>query len=305
MSRQNRFMNLDMLDDFRLKVFESVAREGSFTRAARQLGVTQSAVSQSVAELERQLGVQLFVRSRSRVSLTREGKSFAGYASRILYWYGAAGKAFSAGAAAEEIVVSASADAASFIVPEMISPLVAGSPACRVKVVCGGGCPEASVSVTACPADAGNREGKGECAGLSPLCAVALPSDRNAYSGVSSLSEVDACLALWTGLDGEIASVNGYDAAWSRMAGLENMSRVIFISSSAASVVEMVESNEGVVGVVPLYAVYNKLADRTLSRLPLISSPGAAAVFVQPSGSFSNTAQYSVMRQRLMDFLRR
>ena len=38
-----------MLDDFRLRVFLMVAAEGSFTRAAQHLGITQPAVSQNVA----------------------------------------------------------------------------------------------------------------------------------------------------------------------------------------------------------------------------------------------------------------
>ena len=41
-----------MLDDFRLRVFMMVAAEGSFTRAAQHLGVSQPAVSQNIAELE-------------------------------------------------------------------------------------------------------------------------------------------------------------------------------------------------------------------------------------------------------------
>ena len=42
-----------MLEDFRLKVFLTVESEGSFTKAARNLGISQPAVSQNIAELER------------------------------------------------------------------------------------------------------------------------------------------------------------------------------------------------------------------------------------------------------------
>ena len=48
-----------MLQDFRLKVFMAVAEYGSFTKAAESLGVSQPAVSQNIAELERNLGVRL------------------------------------------------------------------------------------------------------------------------------------------------------------------------------------------------------------------------------------------------------
>ena len=78
-----------MLDDFRLRVFRMVAAEGSFTRAAQHLGVSQPAVSQNIAELEKQVGAVLFDRKRGEVSLTAEGYVFKDYAARILHWYDA------------------------------------------------------------------------------------------------------------------------------------------------------------------------------------------------------------------------
>ena len=47
-----------MLDDFRLRVFEKVCITLSFTLAARELGVSQPALSQNIAELEGALGVK-------------------------------------------------------------------------------------------------------------------------------------------------------------------------------------------------------------------------------------------------------
>lgn len=84
-----------MIEDFRIKVFEAVAKNGSFTAAAREIGVSQPAVSQNVTELEKQLGVKLFNRSRSEVSLTEDGDKFRRYARQILHWYEAANQAFS------------------------------------------------------------------------------------------------------------------------------------------------------------------------------------------------------------------
>lgn len=84
-----------MIEDFRIKVFETVARLGSFTAAARELGVSQPAISQNVTELEKQVGVKLFNRSRSEVAMTEDGKKFRRYAHQILHWYEAANQAFS------------------------------------------------------------------------------------------------------------------------------------------------------------------------------------------------------------------
>ena len=60
-----------------LAAFESVARLGSFSAAASELSLTQSAVSRQVAQLEDQLGVRLFERNGRGVFLTPEGRSYS------------------------------------------------------------------------------------------------------------------------------------------------------------------------------------------------------------------------------------
>ena len=119
-----------MLEDFRLKVFMAVSEEGSFTRAARKLGITQPAVSQNVAELEKDLGTVLFTRNRGAVSLTPSGKTFKEYASRILYWYSAAGVMFGPqGRLASGRPVRVSADClAEALLPSVLSRLVSACP---------------------------------------------------------------------------------------------------------------------------------------------------------------------------------
>ena len=57
-----------------LAVFETAAHHESFTHAARELSVTQPAVSRSVRDLETALGVNLFRRGHRSVTLTEEGK---------------------------------------------------------------------------------------------------------------------------------------------------------------------------------------------------------------------------------------
>jgi LysR family glycine cleavage system transcriptional activator len=59
-----------------LRSFEAAARYESFTRAAEELHVTQSAVSQQVKALEAQLGVKLFNRERQRLKITPAGRDY-------------------------------------------------------------------------------------------------------------------------------------------------------------------------------------------------------------------------------------
>ncbi|MEI4473424.1 LysR family transcriptional regulator [Frigidibacter sp. MR17.24] len=63
-----------------LRVFLAVAQEQSFVGAARALGLPPPSVTRAVAALEARLGVQLFIRTTRRVSLTPAG---ADYAARV------------------------------------------------------------------------------------------------------------------------------------------------------------------------------------------------------------------------------
>ncbi len=60
-----------------LRAFEAGARHLSFTRAAQELHVTQTAISHQVRQLEEELGFQLFLRSTRRLELTPEGQRLA------------------------------------------------------------------------------------------------------------------------------------------------------------------------------------------------------------------------------------
>jgi LysR family glycine cleavage system transcriptional activator len=60
-----------------LSAFEAAARMGSITTAAKELNLTQSAVSRQIKALEEQVGVELFVRERQTIRLTLAGDSYA------------------------------------------------------------------------------------------------------------------------------------------------------------------------------------------------------------------------------------
>ena len=76
-----------MFEDFRLRVFVTVAECGSFTESAKILGISQPAVSQNISALETAMGDSLFVRSYASVSLTDAGRIGYDFAKRSLSRY--------------------------------------------------------------------------------------------------------------------------------------------------------------------------------------------------------------------------
>jgi LysR family transcriptional regulator, transcription activator of glutamate synthase operon len=68
----------------RLAQFVAVARAEHMTHAAEEIGVPQSTLSRSIARLEADLGVGLFVRTGRTVRLTREGRTLLRHAERAL-----------------------------------------------------------------------------------------------------------------------------------------------------------------------------------------------------------------------------
>lgn len=70
--------------DFRLKVFQSVALNLSFTKASSELFITQPAISKHIKELESEYEVKLFNRIGNKISLTPAGNILLAYADRIV-----------------------------------------------------------------------------------------------------------------------------------------------------------------------------------------------------------------------------
>lgn len=59
-----------------IKYFQSVVRHQSFTRAAEENFISQSAISQQIQALEKELGVKLFLREHRKIALTQAGEFF-------------------------------------------------------------------------------------------------------------------------------------------------------------------------------------------------------------------------------------
>jgi DNA-binding transcriptional LysR family regulator len=67
-----------------LRALVEVVRAGSFVRAADALGLSKTAVSRQISDLERRLGVRLLNRTTRRLSLTEEGQRFHEHARTVL-----------------------------------------------------------------------------------------------------------------------------------------------------------------------------------------------------------------------------
>src|SRR5215471_17295914 len=67
-----------------LRYFAAVAADGNLTRAAERLFVSQPALTKQIKQLESQLGVQLFTRSRAGMTLTPAGQALADTAPATL-----------------------------------------------------------------------------------------------------------------------------------------------------------------------------------------------------------------------------
>ena len=99
-----------------LIVFESAARNATFTLAARELRTSQAAVSRQIARLETWLSARLFERSRAGVTLTEAGERFRdGVAAGLAAIHRAAAEATEL-SQAEQVVIACSHEASHFLI---------------------------------------------------------------------------------------------------------------------------------------------------------------------------------------------
>jgi len=128
-------MPQDSLDD--LRAFLAVARERSFTRAAAQLGVSQSALSQTVRTLEARLGVRLLTRTTRSVAPTEAGERLLEAVEPALGQIAAGLAALSAvrDRPAGTVRITATENAASSVLWPALARLLPDYPDVRVEIV--------------------------------------------------------------------------------------------------------------------------------------------------------------------------
>jgi DNA-binding transcriptional LysR family regulator len=124
------------MDPRRLLTFREVAHQRSFSRAAETLSLTQSAVSQQVAALERQLGTRLLDRGPGGLRLTPTGEQLLEHAGAIADRLNLADAQIAEAVAAErrELRIGAFPSALATIVPAAVSALLATAPDLQVSV---------------------------------------------------------------------------------------------------------------------------------------------------------------------------
>lgn len=274
-----------MFEDFRLKVFLTVVREENFTKAALSLGVSQPAVSQNIAELEKMTGTRLFERLPGEVRLTDSGRVFLAYAQDIDSSYRTVSDLFAGNrplfdsvlevVAGDELAASAASSAA--------ASMLASSTSRRIRITADGGeaavvirselfsdaagsLPALSLGTESSQCSASQQENpflheepRGDVRFSEPVPSVFFTSKRNftrfASSGKTfSIRESRAPLAVW----------EQYLPALSR-----ELMPYLLVSAASSSTIAEVTDAASAVGVLPL-----PLADKIISdgRFIILSS---------------------------------
>ncbi|AUH41090.1 LysR family transcriptional regulator [Streptomyces sp. CMB-StM0423] len=126
-----------MFDARHLRVLRAVAATGSFSAAARELGLTQPAVSQQMKALEQTAATPLLVRAGRELRLTEAGEALARHAGGILAGLAAAEDevAALAGLRAGRVRLVSFPSGSSTIVPGALAAMRAAHPGTRISLV--------------------------------------------------------------------------------------------------------------------------------------------------------------------------
>jgi DNA-binding transcriptional LysR family regulator len=142
-SKRIRFLSLSsslsltgMIFDFRLQVFQAVARRLSFTKAAEELFITQPAVTKHIRELENHFKVKLFERRSNGISLTAAGTILVSYAKQLTSIYNDLEQEISAQAGNNKgtINIGASTTIAQYVLPPILAAFRIMYPEIRLNV---------------------------------------------------------------------------------------------------------------------------------------------------------------------------
>lgn len=125
------------LDPRRLEIFRRVALAGTVTEAARQLSLSQPAVTAQIRALETELGCALFVRSRSGMALTEAGHRMLDVAQRLRDLLTEAVQTEQAPARLGPLELGASTTAATALLPALLETFLRRHPQVPIRVAVG------------------------------------------------------------------------------------------------------------------------------------------------------------------------
>jgi len=124
------------LENFRLKVFRTVAQQLSFRKAAELLLITQPAVTLQIKALEQDLGVRLFDRTFGKVALTKQGAILLRHAQQIATNVAEAEQELfaAAGQVSGRFTLGVSTTIAQYVLPRLLGIFLAEHPRLRLSI---------------------------------------------------------------------------------------------------------------------------------------------------------------------------
>jgi DNA-binding transcriptional LysR family regulator len=124
------------MSDRRLKVFQSVAKHLSFTKAAESLHMTQPAVTFQVRQLEEYFNTRLFDRAHNKVTLTPTGETVAGFAEKIFGLYAEMESSVRelTGEISGALTIGASTTIAEYMLPALLGEFKARHPEIKLRL---------------------------------------------------------------------------------------------------------------------------------------------------------------------------
>ncbi len=125
--------------DFRLKVFFTVAKHLSFTKASNELLISQPAITKHIKEIETKLAIRIFERKGTRIALTPAGKILYEKTKKIFeiykeleYEIGTLRKQYTG-----NLVIGASSTIAQWVIPVVLSKFKEAYPSIKISLVNG------------------------------------------------------------------------------------------------------------------------------------------------------------------------
>jgi DNA-binding transcriptional LysR family regulator len=118
-----------------LRAFESAARHESFSKAAEELGVSASAISQQVAQLEAELGIRLFDRLKQRIKMSDAGRKYQSSLSAALDRIESATTDLIGGKGTQRLRVGSLPSLASYWLIPRLADFMANHPEINLQVV--------------------------------------------------------------------------------------------------------------------------------------------------------------------------